>query len=68
MRKRVAAKVVRRSYWLTAAEMPYKDGTLTRAVEVFLRAADREFERRNWIPIAIVVRPQEGAVRPARGP
>jgi hypothetical protein len=68
MRKRVAIKVVRRSYWFTAEEMPYTDATLTRAVEVFLRAADREWERRNMVPIAIVVQPQEGAVRPARAP
>jgi hypothetical protein len=68
MRKRLAFKVVRRSYWFTAEEMPYKDGTLTRAVEVFLRACDREWERRNMVPIAIVVQPREGAVRPARAP
>jgi len=63
MRKRVAAKVMRRQDEAPAA---YRGATITRARALFLRAADRDWERRNMVPIHIVVQPQEGAVRPAR--
>jgi hypothetical protein len=65
VRKRLALKVMRRNH---RGHPAYRAATLARAMGVFLRAADREFERRNWVPITIVVQPQEGAVRPARAP
>lgn len=61
MSKRVAIKVVRRSYWITAVDMPYKDHTLDRAVAVFLRAADREWDRRNPNPKGVQSRPARPA-------
>lgn len=70
MRKRVAAKVIIRAQLERAPA--YSELTLTRAVDKLWRNSRRgrwhSPGRRHWVAIAIVVQPQEGAVRPARGP